>query len=285
MIGITVIGSGSKGNSSLLELGSKYFLLDVGLSCKKIVDFLKSRSLTPQNISGIFLTHEHTDHISGLRVLLKKHPITVYATKGTHDAIAQKGIAITNQQIICNNETLHIGESQCIPFEIPHDAAEPVGYRFENSNRTFVLATDIGQVTDIILDNAKKADILCLESNYDNEMLQTCMYPRWLKNRIKSNTGHLPNTGVRGILSKIKKSPEFIVLMHLSQESNTPSLVRKNINDFISNSGNKFSNTRIHIASQSEPGPRLFIKSSITTTLKNKLIKKVEKTYPEILSA
>ena len=279
MIGITVIGSGSKGNSSFLELGEDYYLLDVGLSCKKITDFLSSKELSLQDISGIFITHEHSDHISGLKVLLKKCKLPVYATKGTLQALSSKGFEIDNSIILVPEQPIVLNETTCYPFGIPHDAKEPIGYRFSNKGKTLVVATDLGKVTDNVFQQVNQADILCLESNYDEDMLKWCPYPGWLKRRIKSTLGHLPNSGIRGFLSMITKSPEVILLMHISQESNTPALVRKNINEFINNSGKKFINTRIYIASQKESSPRLCVFDGLEDNLKDKLL---EISMPEV---
>ena len=272
MIAITVIGSGSKGNCSFLELGSKYYLLDAGLSCKKITGFLNEKNISLEKLSGIFLTHEHSDHVSGLKVLLKKCNLPVYATKGTFSALQAKGIEISYPKFLSADKSEPVDDSICYPFKIPHDASEPIGYRFENNGKTLVVATDIGKVTDEVLEHMNKADLLCLESNYDEDMLKWCTYPGWLKRRIKSPMGHLPNSGVRGFLSMIQKSPEIVLLMHVSQESNTKALVRKNIDKFIDNSGNKFKNTRIYIASQNEYSPRLHISSALNASLKEKLL-------------
>lgn len=272
LIAITVIGSGSRGNSSFLELGEKYYLLDAGLSCKKITNFLAEKKIPLDELSGVFLTHEHSDHISGLKVLLKKCDIPVFATKGTFDALSAKGIDIKISRILSAGEPKSIGDTTCYPFQIPHDASEPIGYHFENNGKSLVVATDVGKVTEKVLEHVKKADLLCLESNYDEDMLKWCAYPGWLKRRIKSPMGHLPNSGIRGFLSMIKKSPEIVLLMHVSQESNTKTLVRKNIDEFIDNSGPQYKNTRIYIASQNEYSPRLHISSALNPSLKDKLL-------------
>ena len=260
MLGLTFIGSGSKGNSALLELGDNKYLLDAGLSCKRIIDFLKEKQLTLENLSGILITHEHADHIAGLKVLLKKAPfLPVYSTKGTLEAIRNKGIIVNNSIIINPNQNINLSNCDCIPFNVPHDAEQPVGFRFEKSKRVMSIATDLGRITQEVIEYTQDADILCLESNYDPEMLRYCQYPYWLKNRIKGPNGHLPNEGSRGVLSRMNKVPCDLILMHLSQESNTPELARQALIPFFENDGSIFKKTHIHIASQNFAGDHIAI--------------------------
>ena len=255
MLGLTFIGSGSKGNSALLELGKCKYLLDVGLSCKRIIEFLKEKQLTLENLNGILITHEHTDHIAGLKVLLKKVPfIPVYSTKGTLDAIQSKGITINNGIILNPNQSFRLSDCECIPFNVPHDAEQPVGFRFEKSCHVMSIATDLGRITQEVIEYMQDADILCLESNYDPDMLKYCQYPHWLKNRIKGPNGHLPNEGARGVLSRMNKVPHDLILMHLSQESNTPELARQALIPFFENDGHIFKDINIHVASQDFAG-------------------------------
>ena len=279
MIGITFIGSGSKGNTALLELEGRNYLLDAGLSCKKIKDFLDQRQLDFSDISGIFVTHEHDDHIKGLRVVLSRTgDIPVYTTRGTLCALASKGLEVKNHVELLYGRQLELNGCRCLPFKVPHDATEPVGLRFESSNKIMTLATDLGHVTPEVLEHMKDADLVCVESNYDEDMLRTSSYPAWLKRRIRSPMGHLPNEGVRGILSRMNKVPEALVLMHISQESNTPELAREALETFFSNSGAKFRSAHLSIATQDEPGERLTVGSPLPASLKKHLIKRFEPT-------
>lgn len=260
MLGLTFIGSGSKGNSALLDLGNQKFLLDAGLSCRRITDFLAEKNLTLDDLSGILLTHEHADHIAGLKVLLKKAPfLPVYSTKGTLKAIRSKGIVINNSIELTPDSGINLGGCDCIPFNVPHDATQPAGFRFEISGRVMSIATDLGRVTQEVIEYTQDADILCLESNYDTEMLKSCPYPSWLKSRIKGPNGHLPNEGARGVLSRMHKVPKDLVLMHLSQESNTPELARQSLVPFLENDGAMFRDTNVHVASQDFAGDLISI--------------------------
>ncbi|GAB4277027.1 MAG: MBL fold metallo-hydrolase [Candidatus Rifleibacteriota bacterium] len=273
MIGITFIGSGSKGNAALIELGNRLFLLDAGFSCRRIKEFLQSKNLDFHDLSGIFVTHEHEDHVKGLRVILSKNPkLPLLSTKGTYCALKTRGIEAREFIELQYGREFEIWGTRCFPFKVPHDAIQPMGLRFENGGKVMSIATDLGHITSEVLDNMKDADILCLESNYDEDLLRSSIYPAWLKRRIRSPMGHLPNEGVRGILSRMTKSPQILVLMHVSQESNTPELVKETVENFFELNHNRYSETRFSIALQAEPGERLFLDNLLPAKLKQKMI-------------
>lgn len=272
MIGITFIGSGSKGNSALLQLGGKFFLFDAGLSCKRIREFLSTRDLDVHDLSGIFVTHEHEDHIKGLRVLLGRHDLPLYCTRGTKCALDSKKLPVASYTALNPGKEIEIDNVRCFPFKVPHDATEPVGMRFESDGRVMTLATDLGHVSAEVLEYTRDADILCLESNYDEEMLKVSSYPSWLKRRIRGPQGHLPNEGVRGVLSKMKKIPQALILMHISQESNTPALALEALEPFFDNSGAAFRDTRLSLTFQDRPGEALILGSGLPDGLKKSLI-------------
>lgn len=280
---ITFIGSGSKGNAALLELGSSFYLLDAGLSCKKITDFLATRNLNLYDLAGVFVTHEHDDHVKGLRVILNKNPeLPVLCTKGTASALRHKGIASNNFINLSYNQEIECARVRCVPFKVPHDATEPVGLRFEYSGKVMSIATDLGHITRDVLHHMEDADLMCIESNYDESMLRTSIYPGWLKQRIKSPLGHLPNEGFRGVLSRMKKDPQIMVLMHISQESNTYRNVKDGVQSFLDLNPEKFGGTKVSIALQNEPGERLALSSGLSETLKKKFL--VQKTFADIWS-
>ncbi len=273
MLGITFIGSGSKGNSALLELDGSYYLLDAGLSCKKICDYLSSKDLTLDDLEGIFITHEHEDHIKGLKVLLKKAPhLKIYCTAGTANAVINRGIPLENYFSMDYEKNFEISGCLCTAFKVSHDAAQPMGLQVKDSNYSMVMATDLGCVTPEVLNHTKNADLLCIESNYDAEMLKVCSYPSWLKQRIKSKNGHLPNEGVRGILSKMDKVPKNVILMHLSQESNTKEKALEAMESFFEFDGNAFKSMHITVASQEIPSERIILGRELDKSLKKRLL-------------
>lgn len=273
MIGITFIGSGSKGNAALIELGDKRFLLDAGFSCKRIKEFLAERNLELNDLSGIFVTHEHDDHAKGLRVILGKHQeIPLYATKGTCCALKAKGIEPKHFVDLKYGREIEIEGTRCFPFKVPHDATEPMGLRFEESGKTMSIATDLGHITPEVLANMKDADLLCLESNYDDGMLRSSIYPPWLKRRIRSPMGHLPNEGFRGVLSRMNKAPEILVLMHVSQESNTTQLVTETVKNFFELNKDRFATTKLSVAAQDKAGERLTVESILPSKLRQNIL-------------
>lgn len=274
MIGITFIGSGSKGNSALLELEGRFYLLDAGLSCKRIKDFLEQRNLDLTDLSGIFVTHEHEDHIKGLRVLLGRceNRVPLFCTRGTMCAINAKGIDVNNHVELVYGRPFDIHDCTCTPFRVPHDAVEPMGLRFASRDKVMTLATDLGHVTPEVIEHMQDADLVCVESNYDETLLRTSSYPAWLKRRIRSPMGHLPNEGVRGILSRMKKVPEILVLMHVSQESNTPELAQEALEPFFDNSGSMFRSVKVSVALQDTHGERLIVGGALPSALKQNLL-------------
>lgn len=283
MLGINFIGSGSKGNSALLEFNNSFFLLDAGFSCKKIRNFLSSRNLEVSDLAGIFLTHEHEDHTKGLKVLLKRSPdLPVYATGGTFSALRDRGVPVKSSVKIKAGNELEVQKVRCFPFNVPHDAHEPVGIRFEFEGKVLAIATDVGHLSQEVFTNLLDANLLCIESNYDEQMLKESIYPTWLKNRIRSKTGHLPNEGFRGVLSRMKKDPEILVLMHLSQESNTHWLVRDVVHNYFSLNPKRFKKTKVSIESQNKPGERLILESGLPPKIKKNIM--VQQTFDDFCS-
>lgn len=280
MLGITFIESGSKGNSALLELDGFYYLLDAGISCKKICDYLTTRNLTLKDLKGIFITHEHDDHIKGIKVLLNKAPhLKIYCTKGTASAIVDKGIPINHFEEMDYESPVEIDGCSCTAFKVSHDAVQPMGLHIENSNSNMVMATDLGYVTQEVLAHTKNADLLCIESNYDADMLKASDYPGWLKQRIKSRDGHLPNEGVRGILSRMEKVPQGLVLMHISQDTNTEERALAALEPFfdLDSRGARFRSVHVSVASQFHPSERLTVgERCIPENLKRKLMNSSE---------
>jgi len=251
VLSIRFLGSGSKGNAALLRLGSTWWLLDAGLSCRRIEKNLLDLGLALQDLAGVFLTHDHDDHIKGLATLLRRRDIPVYATSGTASSLVRKGLPRDRFIALRREQELELDGTRIWPFRTPHDAPEPVGFRFERAGQVLGLATDLGQVTAPVLAHLTDCDILCLESNYDEEMLAVCSYPDWLKSRIRSPLGHLPNQGVRGILSRLQKPLRNLLLVHVSEESNTPHLVRENLAPLLDHPC--LARTRIFVAAQNEP--------------------------------
>ncbi len=228
--------SGSSGNCALLSDGHTAILADCGLSCKKLEEALAKTSISPSDLSGIVITHEHSDHVRGLASIAKKYNLPVYATAKTHEAI--KLNPAENIKYISPDINFEIGTIGVLPFSIPHDAAGPVGYNFFFGEKKLSIATDIGEMTDDVFSHLKGSLAVLLESNHDIEMLKSGRYPLVLKRRILGKFGHLSNdAAAQTSLELAKTGTRHIMLGHLSNENNTPNIAYTNTADYLTKNG------------------------------------------------
>ena len=226
---LCTIASGSSGNVSMVRTDSTVLLTDCGISRKRVVDGMKSQGADPGTLSGIMITHEHSDHISGLRVFLKKYRIPVFATARTIDAILSvPGMEEVDRSLfnaVRKEEAFSIGDITAKCFEIPHDAADPVGWTYEHESSKVSVCTDIGTPTDTIRENLTGSNAMVIEANHDVRMLEAGSYPYALKCRILSDTGHLSNENSGKLISEIwDENMKYIFLGHLSKENNLPQI-------------------------------------------------------------
>lgn len=222
---IITLASGSTGNCTLLTDGDTSVLIDAGISAKRICTALSQFGIAPEQLSGILITHEHSDHINGLKILLKHHDIPVFAprTVANHLRWSIAGVEDYIAELPCGC-TSRVGGLSVVPFHTPHDTPESVGYRFIGSS-TFGFCTDCGHVTEDVLDGLEGADSVIIEANHDLDMLKLGSYPVSLKRRILSDFGHLSNDCCGELAVKLYDSgTRKIILGHLSRENNTPSL-------------------------------------------------------------
>ena len=258
MINFCTIASGSSGNCTYIGLGKKHFLVDAGISGKRIEHALQSIKLHARDISGIFITHEHYDHTTGAGVLARRFGIPIYATPETWRYFLRTGSIgkKINDDIIRYinpNETLFFEQAAITAFEISHDACQPVGYTFEVNEEKAVILTDLGEVTDSIKKHLKGAGILMLESNHDPNMLKNGCYPEKLKARVASKLGHLSNAQAGTLLVEVAGSKlEYIVLAHLSEENNTPLLAFETVKRILDINGVYIK--QLSVAGRHKPG-------------------------------
>lgn len=230
---INIFSSGSKGNCTLLRSDNTAVLLDAGISARSIAAGLRQLHMNIEDIDGVLLTHEHTDHVRGLKTLLKKRTIPIYTRADTFRALPCFGGIPPESCRVLKNDAIAIGDMRVQPFSISHDAADPVGYTVTSGSRKITLATDLGFVSSEAEQAMESADALILEANHDLNMLQNGSYPWRLKQRILGRCGHLSNAAAGAALVRLHKKPENIILAHLSEKNNTPSLACDTIRSFM----------------------------------------------------
>lgn len=220
--------SGSSGNCAYVEAGNTRILIDAGISGKAVTEALAQIDVLPETIQGILITHEHSDHVKAAGILSRKYRIPIYANEPTWNAMARQigDVWPGQRRIFDSGEDFFIGDLSISSFQIPHDAAEPVGYRVFAGGHSVSTATDMGYLTKDVLKRIAGSDIVLLESNHDPDMLlQNPRYSQTLKKRILGRFGHLSNEMcAEGILKLYETGVRHIVLGHLSAENNTPEL-------------------------------------------------------------
>jgi len=221
---LCVLASGSSGNCTFISTGTTRILIDAGLSAKRTTERLADIGERVEDLDAICVTHEHGDHIAGLRVLQKKHAIKIYTNAGT-----LAGIRATKQggEIECRQFTtgspFEIGEFCVEPFSAPHDAYEPVGFILRSGSHAVGVVTDVGIVTNLLREKLRACQALVLEANHDEALVHAADRPWSLKQRILSNQGHLSNRAGAGLIAEIAgEGLAHLFLAHLSADCNSP---------------------------------------------------------------
>ena len=235
--------SGSSGNSIFVASEKSKILIDAGLPGKRIDEALKSINQLPSDLDGIFVTHEHSDHIKGVGVLSRKYDIPIYANSNTWTAMESLvgKIKEHNIKVIDKRSVTQVNDLEVKAFNIPHDSISPMGYTIANKNKKVSVATDLGTFTKEIYDNIKESEIILLESNHDVNMLKYGPYPYNLKRRILSEVGHLSNDDCGKAIVDIVKNGlgKKIILGHLSNTNNHPDLAFQTVLSVIQEKGIK----------------------------------------------
>ena len=254
------IASGSSGNCIYAGSEHSSVLVDAGISGIRIERGLSSIDRTTRDVDAVLVTHEHSDHIKGVGVLARKYGLPIYATEGTARELKQNRqvgeIPEGLLRIIHADEAFAIGDLLIRPFEIPHDAAEPVGFRIECGGKSAAVATDMGCYTDYIVRNLENLDVLLLEANHDVRMLETGPYPYYLKRRILSDHGHLSNETSGQLLGRLLNDGiRHVFLGHLSKENNYEALAYETVCTEVTFGDNpyKAGDFEITIAGRDEP--------------------------------
>lgn len=260
------IASGSSGNCIYVGSDNTHILIDAGISRKKIAEGLKTADISLSDISAIFVTHEHSDHIKGLGVISRKDEIPIYSTKGTIDGILNaSSLGAISPDIfhsIAPETDVVINDLKIHSFKISHDANEPVAYTVSCNEKKIGIATDLGFYDEYTIDNLKNSDALLIEANHDVNLLQVGSYPYYLKQRILSNKGHLSNEASGRLIDKLLSDKiKNIFLGHLSLENNYDRLAFETVRMEIDLSDSCFNSKDflIQVAKRSEPSELIHI--------------------------
>jgi phosphoribosyl 1,2-cyclic phosphodiesterase len=246
---VSVLASGSKGNSIFVEMDGMRFLVDAGISARQIQKGLATLAVDIASINGVFITHEHRDHIKGLVTLSRKYHLPIFTRSDTFRSM----YCVQDIPQECFHDIgdfLRIGSVSVGAFNLSHDAADPVGYTIEGSQK-FTVATDLGFVTSSVQAAMESSDVLVLEANHDPDMLKNGSYPWPLKRRIMSNRGHLSNSDAAWALVRLKEKPPKVFLAHLSEKNNRPLLARDTVRDILTEQGMQ-TGIELQLASQEE---------------------------------
>lgn len=237
---LTTFASGSTGNCALVSAGDGNILIDAGISMKRIRENLSVSGVSPEGLAGILVTHEHSDHISGLAMLTKYHAVPVYAPGVLAKNLCRAVQGIEQYlRVIPVGEPFSAGGMTVTAFHTSHDTDESVGYRLERGC-ALGFATDMGCVTDEVEAALRGCDAVLIEANHDRDMLASGPYPPYLKRRILSPRGHLSNDDcARLAVTLAGGGTKYIVLGHLSRENNTPELAYKTVYDALNTLGDR----------------------------------------------
>jgi len=255
--------SGSSGNCLLVETSNTKILIDAGESAKKITNALSSINVDIENIDAILVTHEHSDHVKGLGTISKKYNIPVYANTKTWSAMPEQEYKINdnNKKNFKMCDKFEIGDLKVIPFEIPHDAADPCGFNIFYNDKKISIATDIGHMTSKTVHTLEDSCFILLESNYDPNILKCSKYPYSLKQRISGPKGHLANSEAGKTISYLMNCGlKKVMLGHLSKESNFPELAYQTVIQELMDKNFDENSINISVANRLSPSPIIDLK-------------------------
>jgi phosphoribosyl 1,2-cyclic phosphodiesterase len=261
-VSVTVLASGSSGNCTLVSSSGTRLMVDAGLSCKELMRRMVLCGENPRSVDAILITHEHSDHVAGLYVLAKKLKVPVYITAATHDSYrrwardsAGNRVRLERVESFSPGRSFQIGDISVMPFTIPHDAIDPVGFTFRSDGIKVGVCTDLGYIPASVRHHLRGCHVLMIESNHDLELLRGGPYPWSVKQRVMSRVGHLSNDALADFLaSDYDGEAEFLILAHLSEKNNHPEIARMTAERALGGQRN-FLRNRLLLAAQQEPLP------------------------------
>jgi phosphoribosyl 1,2-cyclic phosphodiesterase len=249
MLRFVSLGSGSKGNASLIEFDSTLLMIDCGLPRKVVEERLAQVGRSPRDVTALLVTHEHSDHAQGVATFVRRYNTPVWMTPGTASAVRE----LPRVSTLSCHRSLTIGSITVEPFPVPHDAREPCQFVFAAGGRRLGLLTDAGYVTPHMHERLMPCDALAIECNHDLDSLQRGPYPQSLKARVASRFGHLNNVQTTELLRRLDHARlQWIIGLHLSEQNNSPEHVRSALAPALVES--RFP---LHLATQSVASPWL----------------------------
>jgi phosphoribosyl 1,2-cyclic phosphodiesterase len=251
---VSVLGSGSRGNATFIKTERVRLLIDAGMSRKEISRRLEAIGEDPDGIDAVLITHEHSDHAGGLRVLMQDLPVQAFLTCGTMAAMHAEQFELTSSNLvpIAPGAGFTFGDAEIFPFSVPHDGVEPVAFSITCGGVKITQLTDIGYMPDHVAERLRGSHILIIESNHDLEMLRVGPYPWNLKQRLIGRYGHLSNSAVgRFIREQYDGTAQHLLLAHLSSRNNHPEIAKQEADRALRDRG--LANARLTVTSQDEP--------------------------------
>ena len=250
----SVLGSGSKGNCTLIESGSTRVLIDAGFSCKETLARLATLGIGPEGLTAIAVTHEHGDHVRGVGVLARRLRLPVYANAGTLRAFADRAGTLPTCREFGTGEPFVIEGLSLHPFAVSHDTADPVGFVVSDATSSLGYCTDTGRITRLIRHHLQRCGALVLEANHDVQMLRDGPYPLPLKQRVLSSMGHLANAEAVTFAAELTATRlRLLVLAHLSEVNNHPARVLDEVGLHLGD----WPEVEVLLAEQHRPSPLL----------------------------
>jgi len=258
MLEVTVLASGSSGNALLVRSGDCALLVDAGLSARRLGRCLEDCGVPPSSLAGILLTHEHGDHTKGLKVFVDKHQVPVFANPLTADHLKRAGIG-ASWNLFSSGTGFVLGGMEVLPFSVPHDAADPVGFVLRSEGTGFAVLTDLGYATRQVVESVRGVHALLIETNHDESLLQSDTKRPWsVKQRILSRHGHLSNAAAAEVVAEIATDAlRHVLLGHLSRDCNSPELAVQAVDTRLRAGGRGAVNIQCARADEESPMLRL----------------------------
>ena len=243
MLKFISFGSGSSGNCYYLATATDALMIDIGVGIRSLKKHCKDYGVQLNSVRRLLITHDHADHIKSVGSFSYEYKVPVYATPLVHNGIDHnycitRKVADEMKKNLEIGRPIQLGDFSVLPFAVPHDASENVGYEIQAGGVTFVIITDAGSVTDEMKERIARANYLVIEANHDVEMLKSGPYPEYLKKRILSSSGHLSNEDCgKALAENMSESLRHVWLCHLSEENNHPELARKTVETILKSYG------------------------------------------------